>query len=338
MKNIKGMLSMKKQLNENWKVVTRDHFEDVVNNKKLPYPFDKDLINLLKNENKFKQEYYYIENGNDYAFFVMYRMKMNIFTFSKLKLYFNLKVVGFPCSLSNSGYVTNNEKLLLDYLKTIKGAKLVLNVKNPIRVEGITIGETLPTCVFENKFRSITEYVESLRSSYRRRIIKAVEACENIEVKEILNDSVDVYDLYFNTYQKSDYKLEKLEKGFFENVDATKLVFLKKGNPIGFVLLKKVESKLIFMLCGMDYSYDTTDLYYYMLYKIIEYAIKNNCTTIDFGQTSEETKLKFGALLEKRYFYAHHSNKFLNFIVSKCKNVLEYKYGFPEYRVFKEKK
>ena len=75
-----------------------------------------------------------------------------------------------------------------------------------------------------------------------------------------------------------------------------------------------------------------------MLYNIIEYAIKNDCETIDFGQTSEETKLKFGAMLEKRYFYAHHSNKVLNFLVRKCKSVLEYKYEFPEYHVFKEKK
>ena len=90
------------------------------------------------------------------------------------------------------------------------------------------------------------------------------------------------------------------------------------------------------MLCGMDYSIDTTDLYYFMLYKIIEYAILNKCDYIDFGQTSEETKLKFGCYLEMRYFYVHHSNKILNKIASLMKGILEYNYSFPEFNVFKE--
>ena len=88
----------------------------------------------------------------------------------------------------------------------------------------------------------------------------------------------------------------------------------------------------------MDYSNDTTDLYYYMLLQIIKYSISNKCSIIDFGQTSEETKMKFGAMLEKRYFYARHSNKFINFLVRHGKNLLEYKYTFPKYHVIKEKK
>lgn len=227
---------------------------------------------------------------------------------------------------------------MLEFIKNLKGAKLVLNVQNPINIENVTIGETLPTCVFKNDFKTTEDYLNSLRSSYRRRIKIAIDKCKDVEVKEIKDNSIDIYNLYFNTYQKSDYKLEKLEKGFFEKVDATKIVFLKENNPASFVLLKKIKNKLIFMLCGMDYNYDTTDLYYYMLYKIIEYAIEHNCEIIDFGQTSEETKMKFGALLEKKFFYAHHSNKLFNFFINKCKGILEYKYDFPEYRVFKENK
>ena len=99
--------------------------------------------------------------------------------------------------------------------------------------------------------------------------------------------------------------------------------------------LRKAEDKLIFMLCGMDYSEDTTDLYYYMLFHIIRYGIKHGCKTIDFGQTSEETKLKFGAALEERYFYAHHSNRIINFLVKHGRYLLEYRYAFPDFCVFK---
>ena len=328
---------MKKILTDDLAVNIYDSFDDVLKHREFEYPFDKNMIGLLKEENRNEQKYIYLERGRSFAFMILYKMKMDIFTFGKLSCHINMNVVGYPCSLSEPGYVTNDEDLMLEYVKSIKGAKLILNAGDLINDNDYIIGETLPTCIFNNDFMNMEEYWGHMRSSYRRRLKKAIGNCRDIEIKEIKDNSIDIYHLYLNTYNKSAYKLEKLEKGFFEKIDAAKLVFLKENKPIGFVLLKKVKQKLVFMLCGMDYEYDTADLYYYMLLNIIEHAIENDCKIIDFGQTSEETKMKFGAVLEKRYFYAHHSNKILNRIVKLGKGALEYKYKFPEYRVFKER-
>ena len=116
------------------------------------------------------------------------------------------------------------------------------------------------------------------------------------------------------------------------------------------------------MFCGMEYHYHSlpddgtgdsgqnkseqkhqefdcnADLYYYMLLQIVDYGIAHHCKTIDFGQTSEKTKLTFGAELEKKYFYAHHTNPFLNLVALLGKHILEYTYEFPEFRVFKDGK
>lgn len=326
---------MKKELNE-IKVIKSNNIDDLNLKIKLPYPYTKEMYRILKKENKFEQEYYYLKRKKDYAFFTIYKNKMNIFTFGKFQLFMNIKVIGYPCSLSNSGYITNNEIMLMDYIKTIKGAKLILNVSKNNYYKDYTLGETLPTCIFNNTYKHIDQYLDSLRAPYRRRIQKSIKKCENLKLKELKNINNDIYNLYLNTYNKSNYKLEKLEKEFFNKIDATKLVYFKDEKPVGFTLLKKADNKLIFMLCGMDYTIDTTDLYYFMLYNIIKYAIKNKCETIDFGQTSEETKLKFGSFLEKRYLYIHHSNKILNIVASIIKGLLEYKYSFPNYRVFKE--
>lgn len=328
---------MKKALDD-YEVTVNGSFDSIYGSIKetLPYPFEKSLINLLKKENKLKQQYYYIRRSGDFAFFVLYENKMNIFTFGKLELYLKLKVIGYPCSLSNCGYVTNNEEMLFEFIKTIKGAKLVLNAEKSDAHKGFTVGETLPTCVFDNRFASAEDYISSLRSPYRRRISRATDFCKNIEVRRVEGDCAELYGLYLNTYRKSAYKLEKLEKGFFDAVEAEKLGFFEEGVLRGFVLLKKNGDRLIFMLCGMDYSRKTADLYYFMLYSIIGYAIENDCRTIDFGQTSEETKMKFGARLEPRYFYAHHTNRLLNLIVRLGRRALEYRYAFPGYRVFKE--
>ncbi len=298
------------------------------------FPFDAPLLELLKAENPFEQEYYLIQKGKRRARVIVYRMKLNIFTYGRWDLALTTSVIGFPCSLSEQGFV-GDQKLVLEFAKTLKGPVLILNVKEKIAHKDFVLGETLPTCMFQNRFATPEEYLKSLRSSYRRRIRLAVGNCSSLTVRQIEDDSIDVYPLYLNTYRKSAYKLERLQKGFFDRIDAVKLVFLNGDRPIGFVLLKIQKEQLIFLLCGMDYSVDTTDLYYYMLFHIIKYAIRHHCLNIDFGQTSEETKLKFGATTEKRYFYAHHSNRFINLLVMHAKSLLEYHYAFPEYRVFK---
>ena len=309
--------------------------EKLPETKEFTFPFEAPLLKLLKEENPFEQQYYLVQKGDRHAFVIVYKMKLNIFTYGKWNLALPTSVIGFPCSLSEPGFAGNDQGLVLDFAKTLKGPVLILNVREGIFHKDFVLGETLPTCVFQNTFQTEKKYLDSLRSSYRRRIRLAVKKCSYLTVKEITDDSIDVYPMYEGTYQKSDYKLERLEKGFFDKVDAVKLVFQKEDRPVGFVLLRQHEERLVFMLCGMDYSGDTTDLYYYMLFHIIKYAIRNHCSTIDFGQTSEETKLKFGAVLEKRYFYAHHSNAFINFLVKHAKSLLEYRYAFPKYRVFK---
>ncbi len=299
------------------------------------FPFDKELLALLKRENPFPQTYFIAQKGDSRAYFIMYKMRMNVLTFGKKSLYMNIKVIGLPCSLSEQGFNTNDIELFLKAVKSIKGIKLVLNAYEKINNKAYIVGETLPTCVFKNNFQTIDEYMLALRSSYRRRIKLAMDKCRDFEVIEIA-DNYAVYDLYLNTYNKSDYKLEKLEKDFFTEADALKLGFIKDGQIRGFVMLKITGDMLTFMLCGMDYNYETADLYYFMLYTIIEIGIKHKVKFIDLGQTSEATKLKFGASLHKRFFYANHSNPIINFLAKGFKGILEYKYKFPEYRVFRE--
>lgn len=328
---------MKKISDRETTVYISDHFDEIYGLVKniVQYPFERGLLNLLKEENKLHQQYVYIQKNEAYAFFTLYENKMNIFTFGKLKCFLKLKVIGYPCSLSCCGYLTNDEEMMFDCIKKIKGAKLVLNAGNICgcqSVKQMTVGETLPTCILDRHLESVEEYMNHLRSPYRRRIRKAAAACKDLTVKTVNDGSVDIYGLYLNTYQKSDYKLEKLEKGFFDKIDAVRLIFFQESSPVGFVLLKQDGKKLIFMLCGMDYDYNTADLYYYMLYRIVCFAVSHGCGAIDFGQTSENTKLRFGARLEKKYFYAHHSNRLLNAAARLGKGLLEYKYDFPNYR------
>ena len=350
----KNMWFMKKKYDETFKEYISDNpaeifehmknakFAGILFNKEndLPFPFSLDMLTLLKTANPLEQKYYYIEDDSNYAFFVVYENRMNLFTYGKAEWFMNIHTVAFPCSLSNNGFITNNVSWMLSYIKTIKGCKLVLNLDEKTDIKGMSFGETLPTCEFSipETIKDIKTYMASLRSPYRRRINIALKNCGDIEVVRTTDDSIDIHPLYLQTYEKSEYKLECLNKEFFDKADGEKIIFLRDKKPVGFVLLKADGDELIFMLCGMDYepNKDNADLYFYMLLKIVEYALEKGCRVIDFGQTSEKTKLKFGASLKKKYFYAHHSNPFLNIFAMVGKHMLEYKYDFPEFHVFKE--
>lgn len=332
---------MKKKFHDGLEVYRGDNFDELPVQDTFEYPFRGELLALLKKENPLKQEYFYIKKGTSYAFFVLYYNRMNLFTFGKATLFYPVKVVGFPCSFSSGGYITNDEEFLMEYLNTIKGAKLVLNVdKKAVHPKWIT-GETLPTCILKlhdgkhAAFENMERYINLLRSPYRRRIRKAIKACGDIKVVSNGKDS-RVYDLYLNTYEKSDYKLERLEAGFFEAFQGENIIFYRGEKPVGFVLLKDVGKRLDFLFCGMDYEEKTVDLYFYMLYHIVKLGIERGYESIDLGQTSELTKMKFGAVPRKKYFYASHSNALMRLVLKMGKGLLEYHYNFPEFRVFKE--
>ncbi len=301
----------------------------------LPYPFTGEMLSLLKKENLYPQKYYYCKRDESYALFITYIEKLNICTFGKADLKVRVTVVGYPCSLCYPGYYTNDEEFLFECVKILKGPVLVLNNDRLPKLKKVSFGETLPTCRLTLTDGTFEEYLARMRYPYRRRINIALKKCSSITY-EITDDSpVNIHELYLNTYNKSEYKLEKLEKGFFENVEGKRIIYYKDGRPVSFTLLKKVNDTLIFMLCGMDYSIETADLYFMMLFNIVKYAYNHNCRFVDFGQTSENTKLKFGSVLEKKYYVAFHSNKLINGLFHLVNSLFEYHYSFPEYHVFK---
>ncbi|MBR5421182.1 MAG: hypothetical protein IK115_08565 [Lachnospiraceae bacterium] len=306
------------------------------------FPFEEDMFRSVREGNPLPQKYYYLEQGERFAFFSSYENRMDLLTFGRAQWFMKLRSIAFPCSLSSGGYLTNDTEWMLEKICALPGCSLVLNLPKAYRIRGMACGETLPTCILtlRPEHRDLGGYLASLRSPYRRRIALALRHCEGVDVQDCKDNSIDVYPLYRQTFERSEYKLECLERSFFESVEGERLVFLREGRAVGFVLLRRNGEELVFLLCGMDYAEEergckTADLYYFMLLKIVEYAITHQLKRIDLGQTSEQTKLKFGAVLEKRYFCAHHANPLLNLVAVLGKSILEYRYSFPEYRVFK---
>ena len=291
------------------------------------------LLSLLEKINPCNQFYEATED----CLIISYELKLNLFNFiNLLPLKAKAQIIGLPISVSQRGYYGDLNKTI-GIIKKRKGLKIILNADEEI----IKNARTLSTFVFENSFETFDDYLNKLRSSYRRRINKALECRSNIIINKIKNNefSEKHYDLYLSIMNRTDNPLETLPIEFFKNYDSEIYEFLDKGtlNVIGFIQLKEFDGRLCFLFGGFNKEdVKKYDLYYNMLLKIIETGIEKKTHIIEFGQTAEESKLKIGCKEVYKYLYVHHSNFILNFIIQKLLPFMSYRPYRTVHHVFKE--
>lgn len=300
----------------------------------------RENLALLERVNPCQQEYIVFRDHEVHAVFVKYVLNIDIFCYSKLHLYLPITIIGIPCSVAEPGYhfSEGGRTEVKEYLRALKGAKLVLNADENLDFLGFTKGYTLPSCVMDINMRSFDEYMEHLRSHYRYRYKKALKKAEGLAV-EILEGEFDarLYALYEQVYKKSAYKLEKLSIDFFREAKATVAVFKDGEVPVAFVQYRIDGEELAFLFGGLNYSLNQKyDLYQNMLLYLVKTAIECNCTSLNLGQTAEEMKCKLGAVQQKKYLYIHHSNSMIDWFVKKLNRFFSYRMNELRLKVFKE--
>ncbi len=300
----------------------------------------RENLKLLEEVNPCGQEYFVFSDDSIYAILVKYTLKINIFCYSSLRLYLPISIIGIPCSVAAPGYSLVGECRadVREYVRSLKGAKVILNAAEDLCCLGFTKGNTLPSCVMDIKWSSFDEYLLGLRSHYRYRFKKALKKTEGISA-ELLSGEFDqrLYNLYEQVYERSAYKLEKLSIDFFRKAKADIAVFVESGKPIAFVQYRVVDSKMLFLFGGLEYSQNQKyNLYQNMLLFLVKAAIEAGCTSLDLGQTAEEIKCKLGASLKEKQLYVHHSNRLINWLVTRFIGVLSYSNKDIELKVFKD--
>jgi hypothetical protein len=290
------------------------------------------LLSLLEEINPCNQFYEIAEN----CLIISYNLKLNLFNFKNiLPLKAKVQVIGLPVSLSQRGYLGNLNKTV-DIVKKRKGLKIILNADTEI-IKG---AKTLSTFVFENSFETFDDYLNKLRSSYRRRINKALRYRNSLNIRKIQNSNFSDahYNLYLSIMIRTDNPLETLPIDFFRDYDSEIYEFTDKNdNVIGFIQLKELDGRLCFLFGGFNKEdVEKYDIYYNMLLKIIEIAIEKKAKIIEFGQTAEESKLKIGCREVYKYLYVHHSNVVINFMIQKLLSTMSYRPYGKVHHVFKE--
>ena len=303
----------------------------------------KEYLQFMEKVNYCNQSYHLFYKKNKlYSCFMMFERKFNLFIFTKYKVNVPMKFIYLPLSVSHPSIIWSDDKTEVNHiLLKIKEIKILINIQEE-ELSGFSKGNYLPICVIENKWKTWENYLDSMRANYRRRINQALKKGKDIQY-ELLKDNKDftdeMYELYEQVFNHSEYSLEKLTADFFRN-DLAKTIVLKINNKIeAFIQIIEdpKNNMLIFEFCGYNYEIASEyDIYYNMIAKIVQYAIDNNFKYIQLGQTAYDAKLKFGADMFDNYYLLSHSNKFINWLIKKNNNFLEYKAQTYKFKVFKD--
>ena len=197
-----------------------------------------------------------------------------------------------------------------------------------LKERGYMIIHNLPKAEIKIKWKSFDEYLNSMRSNYRCKIIKNMAKCGKADVsiqviKNFSDYTSELKRLYDNVYdQAKEIKRERLSESFFQNFDkylgkeAVMISVMKDNRLIGYMLLLFSGKTLIAKFPGLDYTYNKECcVYFNLFYKAIELAIETEMDDIDMGITTLDPKKDMGSGIATLNMYMRHSNPSLNKII-----------------------
>jgi len=302
----------------------------------------KDLLIKLEELNPCHQKYYVLCSPEPDSIVLTYRLNLNIFTYGFAAWKMPVTIIGVPCSVSKKGYHLGEKtkEQVFPFLNTLKGPIIILNGDAMTPSNGFAMGNTLPTCRLDIRWKTMDAYLLSMRCHYRYRLHKAMKKWQGVQRVELSDQKLfdeAMYELYLQVYDRSHYKLEKLSIDFFREFPSRIIRYEVAGKLLAFIQLMENKEELIFLFGGFDYGLNFQyDIYLNILLEIVKRGIEGGYKTIDMGQTAEDTKMKLGCTRISKTMAFHHSNKMLNYIIGKCANFLSYHEKDLKFNVFKE--
>ena len=308
----------------------------------LPVDWDKmaetiyqkrNFLDYLEKTNFSDQRYYVLsENNIPLAGAVVYSLKINLFTFSKLQLKIPMQIIGIPLSNDESGLLGDSQnvtKLVSEILKIEKGTILCLNHNQHIDKHDVIKMQSLPSMVMKLKHDCWEKYLQSLRHPYRRRILKSLQKSENLilQSSDCTNFSEVHYKQYLEVVNRSTTVLEILDMSFFKNLpNSFRLNSFFENEKLLFWNITIDNNKILYFLFG-GLDFDTKaiyDSYNNNLISVIKEGHSRNCLYINLGQTAETPKSRFGANQVEKKMFLYHRNLLVRLLFKSIKRQLTY--------------
>jgi hypothetical protein len=175
---------------------------------------------------------------------------------------------------------------------------------------------SLPFAAMEIRWRSFGEYLQALRSGYRRQARANLAHRDlpgvTLDLAERIEDHADEFHpLYLQVMDHTDFHIETLTPAFFRNLgrelgSAVRLVTMRRGGDLlGGALMAFDRDHATFLYAGFDYArLREHDTYFNLLYAMVDAAIAAGSRQLLFGQLSSDAKTRMGARLAEVFAYA----------------------------------
>lgn len=190
--------------------------------------------------------------------------------------------------------------------------------------------EVLPELIlkFPATWQSPADYYGAMKSKYRRRINRARRKFEGLRRVELDADAAEEYrseigNLYDALIERADYVPFKVPPGYISDLKSSKpenviLSGYFDGNKlIGFSTLLIDCQFSIAHFAAIDPDYNSShQLYLNLLIDLVEQALDNGVTTLNFGRTATTIKTSIGAVPIAQHSYARHDSCLRNQLLS----------------------
>jgi predicted N-acyltransferase len=182
-------------------------------------------------------------------------------------------------------------------------------------------------------FRSFDELCASARSKYRNQIQRSVKkfARSGLRIEHVQDGAVverlytdEVHQLYLAVLERAEVKLEKLPAGFFRELARQfprEIVFTtawQADRIVGFVCSLHLGEHYFNLFCGIDYQVNELgDVYFNLLYKDSDFALRHGAKTINVGQAAYDFKSRMGCFTRPRAFFVKIRGPFMASLLRK---------------------
>ena len=246
---------------------------------------------------------------------------------------------------AHSGHIELLAKEIISQARK-ENAGLVVLKEFPVRYraalscflsQGFTRVPSLPMTRLNINYASFDEYMtRALKSATRAKLRKKFRAAEQaapitMEVVADVSAFVDeLYPLYLQVYNRSNWHFEKLTKTYFAELGqrmpdkARFFIWRQNGKIVAFTLCMTEADAIYAEYIGLDYSVALDlHLYHYAVRDMIKWAIANGFKWFRSGGLNYDPKLQMRHLLDPIDLYVRHSSPVLNVILKHALPFLE---------------
>ena len=206
-----------------------------------------------------------------------------------------------------------------------------------LKPEGLFQLISFPSTEVKLEGTNFQSYLSALKSSRRSKLNKKLKQAANAPVEvEVLQqpnaqNMDEIFNLFWQTYEKGDTKFERLNRQFFDLISAQEhsyYVILREQKTkkiLAFMLCFKLGEHVINKFIGIDYSQPKEWFLYFRLWEAaVEWTYSVGARSIQSGQTGYAPKIELGNDMIALTNYCKHKNPLVHWIYAKIASTVNW--------------